>query len=115
MAENEDIVRVIAELDTGEIIVEHADGRLEKTVSGTDWNRLRAMSDEEIEANAAADEENPPLDAAFFRAMKPLSTARKQRVTMFLDDDVLDYFRRGDRGYQTRINAILRQYVEAKR
>jgi hypothetical protein len=47
------------------------------------------MSDEEIEANAAADEENPPLDAAFFRAMKPLSTARKQRVTMFLDDDVL--------------------------
>lgn len=37
----------------------------------------------------------------------------KQQITLRLDADVLDFFRHTGRRYQTRINAVLRSYVEA--
>jgi uncharacterized protein (DUF4415 family) len=37
----------------------------------------------------------------------------KQQVTVRLDRDVLDFFKQGGRGYQTRMNAVLRAYMEA--
>ena len=39
----------------------------------------------------------------------------KQLVSLRLDADVLDYFRATGRGYQTRINAVLRAYMQARR
>jgi len=42
---------------------------------------------------------------------KPL----KMPVTVRLDADILDFFKRGGRGYQTRINRALRQIMEAKK
>ena len=57
---------------------------------GTDWNRLRALTD---------------------KVVLPLS---KQTVTSRLDADLLDWLRR-EKKYQTRINAVLRAYMEAQR
>jgi hypothetical protein len=42
-------------------IVRYRPGRDQRPVVKTDWQRLRAMSDEEVEANAASDPDNPPL------------------------------------------------------
>jgi len=39
----------------------------------------------------------------------------KQQVTVRLDKDVLAFFKKGGRGYQTRINAVLRAFMEAQR
>ncbi len=39
----------------------------------------------------------------------------KQQVTVRLDRDILDFFKQGGRGYQTRINAVLRAFVDAQR
>jgi len=39
----------------------------------------------------------------------------KQQVTMRLDADILDFFKQGGRGYQTRINAVLRAFVNAQK
>lgn len=39
----------------------------------------------------------------------------KQQVTVRLDRDVLAFFKKGGRGYQTRINAVLRAFMEAQR
>jgi uncharacterized protein (DUF4415 family) len=36
----------------------------------------------------------------------------KRQVTLRVDGDVLDWFKRQGRGYQTRINALLRAYME---
>lgn len=44
-----------------------------------------------------------------------LRPSRKQTITIRLDADVLDWFRRQGRGYQTRINKLLRSYMEAHR
>ncbi|MCA9944155.1 MAG: BrnA antitoxin family protein, partial [Anaerolineales bacterium] len=37
----------------------------------------------------------------------------KQQLTIRLDNDVLEWFRAQGRGYQTKINALLRAYMEA--
>jgi uncharacterized protein (DUF4415 family) len=52
-------------------------------------------------------------------ASTPTPSARtpppKQKVTLRLDRDVIAFFKQGGRGFQTRINQVLRDYVEAQR
>jgi uncharacterized protein (DUF4415 family) len=36
----------------------------------------------------------------------------KQQITLRIDRDVLDFFRKLGRGYQSRINSVLRRYVD---
>ncbi len=39
----------------------------------------------------------------------------KQAISLRIDQDVLDWFRGGGAGYQTRMNAVLRAFVESQR
>jgi uncharacterized protein (DUF4415 family) len=59
-------------------------------------------------------EDSPPLDESFFR--RPLADwpPAKETITIRLDADVLAWFRRRGRGYQTRINRVLRLFVQAR-
>ena len=54
----------------------------------------------------------PELDEAFWQNAELVLPATKERITLRLDREVLDYFRRSGSGYQTRINAVLRAYVQ---
>lgn len=80
----------------------------------TDWERLDALRDEEIDLS-----DNPELTPEMFargvvrRGLK--APPRKRQLTLRIDEDVLEWFRARGRGYQTRINALLRAYVEAHR
>ncbi len=85
-----------------------------KSPTGTDWDRLRAMTDEEIEAGAQSDPDALPTDDEFWKDAKIVLPRRKQVVTMRLDADLLEWLRR-DRGYQTRVNAILRSYMNSQK
>jgi uncharacterized protein (DUF4415 family) len=81
--------------------------------SETDWERLRDLSDEDIDTSDIPE----PTPEQFARAvvrqgLQPV--ALKQQVTLRLDADVLTWFRSQGRGYQTRINALLRAYMEAQ-
>jgi uncharacterized protein (DUF4415 family) len=78
----------------------------------TDWKRLRAMTDAKVRAGIAGDPDVKPTDAAFWKDAQVVMPSRKEVVTMRLDADLLTWFRR-ERGYQTRINAILRAYMRA--
>jgi len=71
------------------------------------------MTDAEIEANARSDPDSPPLSVAFLRKMIVVHPDRKTLVSLRLDPDVLVWFKRQGKGYQTRINAVLRAYVKA--
>ncbi len=86
--------------------------RKSRTKAGTDWEALRAMSDEDIRAGIDADPDAQATDAAFWERAKVVMPQPKQTVTMRLDADLLEWFRQ-ERGYQTRINAILRAYYES--
>ena len=58
----------------------------------------------------------PELDDTFWsRARVVLPEGSKTQLTLRLDSDLVDWFRAGGRGYQTRMNAVLRAYVEAMR
>jgi uncharacterized protein (DUF4415 family) len=84
-----------------------------KRGTGTDWGRLRRMSAARIRKGIAADPDAHATDGNFWKSGKVVMPAPKEIVTMRLDADLLRWFRQ-ERGYQTRINAILRAYMRAQ-
>lgn len=64
------------------------------------------MHDEDIDYS-----DIPPLDDNFFVRV---TTPPKKQLTIRLDSDVLDWFKRHGKGYQTRINRILRMVMESQ-
>ena len=89
--------------------------RIERDESLTDWDRVRAMSDAEVEAAAAADPDWQDVDPDWVANTKPVQSTRKRRLTLALDEEVIDWFRSQDRHYRARINAILRAYMQRHR
>jgi uncharacterized protein (DUF4415 family) len=80
-----------------------------KRRSKTDWKRVDALRDEDIDFSDAAE-----LGPDFF-AHAILWQGPKKQITLRIDPDVLAFFRKTGRGYQTTINAVLRKYVESRK
>jgi uncharacterized protein (DUF4415 family) len=80
-----------------------------KRKSKTDWERVDALPDDEIDYS-----EIPEQSKEFFRSATLRMPERKAIVTLRLDRDVLEWFKQKGRGYQTRINALLRAYIESQ-
>ena len=80
--------------------------------SRTNWAHVDALHDDEIDLSDAP-EITPEMfaRAVVRKGLQPLP--RKMQLTLRLDDDVLTWFRAQGRGYQTRINAVLKAYKEA--
>lgn len=74
----------------------------------TDWDRLDAMKDEDIDTSDIA-----ALDADFFKSAEVVMPPEKKHVSIRLDADVLEWMKSQGKGYQSRINAVLRAYYEA--
>ena len=70
---------------------------------------LAAMPDSEIDYS-----DIPELDEEFFKHAKLVMPGEdgKERITIRLSKRVLDFFRNQGKGYQTRIDAILKAYVD---
>jgi uncharacterized protein (DUF4415 family) len=80
--------------------------------TGTDWGKLRRMTTARIRKGIVADPDAHATDAEFWKSAEVVMPTPKEIVTMRLDADLLRWFRQ-QRGYQTRINAILRAYMQA--
>jgi len=76
--------------------------------SKTVWNRLHNMSDTDIDYS-----DIPPLDSEIFKKGKLRMPQTKPLISIRLDSDVLKWFKSHGAGYQTRMNAVLRMYMEA--
>ena len=80
--------------------------------SRIDRKRVGALPDEKIDFS-----DIPELTPEMFaravvrRGLKPV--ARKRLLTIRIDSDVLEWYRRQGPGYQTRITALLRAYMQA--
>lgn len=83
----------------------------ERGESLTDWDRVRAMTEEELEASIDHEEEGE-IDWSTVQVGIP---ALKQQLTVRLDQDIVDWFKAQGKGYQTRMNAVLRSYVRAQK
>jgi uncharacterized protein (DUF4415 family) len=82
--------------------------------SRTDWAKVDAMTENELEASIAADPDDVHEEPDWSQAVNRLPP-RKEHINIRIDADVLDWFRNKGRGYQTRINNVLRAFVESRR
>ncbi len=81
----------------------------------TDWRRVAAMTEKEIVAAAKSDPDAQPTDREFWKDAKVVLPERKQPVTLRIDQDVLSWFKAQGQRYQSRMNAVLKAYVQAHR
>ena len=76
-------------------------------------SRLRRLSDAEIRRTSPS--ELADLPANFWDDAEVVAPTSKRAISLRLDEDVLDWFRRSGPRYQTRMNAVLRMYVKRMR
>lgn len=88
--------------------------RIARGESRTDWARVDAMTDAEIEANMRDDPDWAELMNIDWSNAKIVIPVPKDAISIRLDNDVLDFFKATGKGYQTRINAVLRHYMLEK-
>jgi uncharacterized protein (DUF4415 family) len=78
--------------------------------SQTNWEKIKNMKDEDIDYA-----DLPEVSMEMFakgivrRGLK--TPTRKAQITLRIDDDVLEFYKKQGRGYQTKINALLRAYM----
>ena len=82
----------------------------EPPLSKEELARLAAMSDEDIDTS-----DIPELDETFWANARVRYPAGKERLTVRFDEDMVQWFRDQGRGYQTKMNAVLRSFYEAHR
>src|SRR5262245_61563520 len=80
----------------------------------TDWAAVDTLTDEEIEAAVRNDPDAVPLDFDWSEAVLVIPP-KKKAISIRVDEDVLDYFKREGAGYQRRMNAVLRSYMQQTR
>jgi len=81
----------------------------------TDWDRVDRLTDADITKAIASDPDTFDTGADFWKHAKLVLPEKKATITMTIDRDVLAFFKHGGRGYQTRINAVLRSFMDAQR
>ena len=80
--------------------------------SETDWDKIRDMKSEDIDLSDAPEVTPDKFAKAIIRKnFQPIPP--KQQITLRIDDDVVNFFRNQGRGYQTKINQLLRAYMDA--
>jgi uncharacterized protein (DUF4415 family) len=79
----------------------------------TDWAAVDALTDEDIAKAVANDPDAAPIDIDWSDAVLVVPP-RKKAISIRVDEDVLDYFKSEGDGYQRRINAVLRSYMQQK-
>ena len=81
----------------------------------TDWARVRRQSDAAISRAVVQDPDAAPLaDAEWFRHAHIALPEKKTPVYIRLDGEVVKWFKEAGAGYQSRINAVLKAYVQAR-
>lgn len=80
----------------------------------TDWLRVDAMTNAELDKNSKEDPDTLLADNKFWKVAQLVmaSNLNKEKITIRIDTDILDWLKHRGRGYQSRINSILRAYMK---
>src|SRR5262252_5641998 len=100
--------------DTVRYSAEQLDAMRRRGESRTDWTKVDAMTEAELEASIRADPDDVHEAPDWSQAVLGLPP-RKEHINIRIDADVLAWFRETGRGYQTRMNNVLRAFVESRR
>lgn len=81
----------------------------------TDWKRVDALTDEDIERAVASDPDTWfPTDEEWANA-RLVWPSRKEPVTIRIDRDVYNWFRKGDPAFENAIHHVLADYIAAQK
>jgi uncharacterized protein (DUF4415 family) len=80
----------------------------------TDWARVDALTDEDITKAIAGDPDWAEFEDIDWSDAVLVMPAKKKAISIRVDEDVLDFFKKEGDGYQRRINAVLRSYMQQK-
>ena len=83
--------------------------------SASDPQRVGALKDSEIVVDADAPSWTPEMFARAVVKRGLDSPTAKTLLSLRVDSDVVTWFRAQGRGYQSRMNALLRAYMDAHR
>lgn len=79
-----------------------------------DWTTFDALTEEDIAEAVADDPDAAPIDMDWSDAVV-LELMPKTAISLRVDTDVYDFFKSTGKGFQTRMNAVLRAYVAHQR
>ena len=82
----------------------------ELSISEERMAELAALSDDDIDTS-----DIPELDDEFWKNARVRFPGGKERLTVRFDEDMVQWFRSQGRGYQTKMNAVLRSFYETHR
>ena len=80
----------------------------------SDLEAARGITEAELDAAIAADPGEADLPRDWWKDAIPVSPGPKTLLSLRLDPDVVEFFRNEGKGYQTRMNAVLRAYMNAR-
>jgi uncharacterized protein (DUF4415 family) len=80
----------------------------------SDWGKIDATNEADIQRQIAEDEDLQGFDNVDWSKAEFVAAPAKQPISIRLDADVLDFFKSKGSGYQSRINAVLRHYMESR-
>ena len=89
--------------------VEYSRSEIDMQQDENEWSRFDALTDADIDAAAEADADDPKTDADFWKD----ATVVMPENIIAIDLDLLTWFKAQAPDYQTQINTVLREYVEA--
>jgi uncharacterized protein (DUF4415 family) len=76
----------------------------------SDLKRIDEMKDEDIDYS-----DSPELDDSFFTQQAIQLPKAKDVITLRVDHEVVEWFKNHGKGYQTKMNAVLKMYVKSHR
>ena len=71
---------------------------------------IQAITDDQIDYS-----DIPELTEEFFQNAKLVMPKKKQPVSLRLDEDIVNWFKKQGKGYQSRINAVLSAYIQTQK
>ena len=86
-----------------------------KALDRTNLKQLDTLTEEEIEEAARSDEDTILLEECDINSLQIVMPKAKKSISLRVDPDVLSYFKSMGKGYQTRMNAVLRAYMKTQR
>jgi uncharacterized protein (DUF4415 family) len=82
--------------------------------SRTDFVRVKAKSNEELERDIASDPDFSDIPETWYETAEAVVPTPKKLLSLRIDNEVIDWFKEQGPGYQTRMNAVLREFVAHK-
>ena len=89
--------------------------QLRRMKGKTDWDRVSKLTDAEIDKSIADDPDWAEFEGIDWSDAVLVIPPKKKAISIRVDEDVLDYFKNEGSGYQRRMNAVLRSYVEQRK